>query len=79
MVGLIIAFPNIVSGGLATKAKIDIQNIQIQIPVEESTPGGDSGGAGDQQEDTRKALERSMEGGDKSPDTGGEKAPEEKK
>jgi GntP family gluconate:H+ symporter len=79
MVGLIIAFPNIVSGGLATKAKIDIQNIQIQIPVEESTPGGDSGGAGDQQEDTRKALERSMEGGDKSPDTGAEKAPEEKK
>ena len=79
MVGLIIAFPNIVSGGLATKAKIDIQNIQIQIPVEESTPGGDSGGAADQQEETRKALERSMGGGDTPPPADGEKAPEEKK
>ena len=32
MVGLIIAFPNIVASGLGTKAKIDIQNIRIETP-----------------------------------------------
>ena len=32
MVGLIIAFPNIVSGGLATKEKVDIRNIRIEVP-----------------------------------------------
>ena len=32
MVGLIIAFPGIVSGGLAKKAAIDTENIQIEIP-----------------------------------------------
>ena len=58
MVALIIAFPNIVSGGLATKEKIDMQNIRIEIPVEEATPGGD---AGAEQDDVQKALERSME------------------
>jgi len=32
MVGLIIAFPNLVSGGLAKKAEIDLSNIQIDAP-----------------------------------------------
>ena len=40
MVGLIIAFPNLVTGGLATKEKVDIRNIQIEMPVEESAPPG---------------------------------------
>ena len=87
MVGLIIAFPNIVSGGLATKEKVDIRNIQIEIPVEEAAPAGDApGGAADQQDDVRKALERSLNedkaGGDKPPavgDTSTEKAPGAKK
>ena len=75
MVGLIIAFPNMVSGGLATKEKVDIRNIRIEVPLEEAAPTGETGGAADEQEDVRKALERSMGGGDKAPD----KAPEEKK
>jgi TRAP-type mannitol/chloroaromatic compound transport system permease large subunit len=79
MVGLIIVFPNIVSGGLAKKEKIDVQNMQIEIPVEEATPGGAPGGAADEQEDARKALERSMGGGDKDADKSGDKPPEEKK
>jgi hypothetical protein len=45
MVGLIIAFPKIVSGGLDTKAKIDIQNIRIETPADVSTPCPTSGGA----------------------------------
>ena len=32
MVGLIIAFPNLVSGGLAKKADVDLSNIQIDAP-----------------------------------------------
>ena len=30
MVGLIIAFPNLVSGGLGKKAEIDISNVKIE-------------------------------------------------
>jgi TRAP-type mannitol/chloroaromatic compound transport system permease large subunit len=85
MVGLIIAFPNIVSGGLATKEKVDIRNIQIEIPVEEAAPPGSApGGAADEQEDAQKALERSMGGGkegDNAPeggDKGAGKPPETK-
>ena len=76
MVGLIIAFPNLVSGGLATKEKIDIKNIQIEIPAEQ--PGeSDSSSGSSEQDDATKALERSM-GGDKASGApaGGEKAPE---
>jgi TRAP-type mannitol/chloroaromatic compound transport system permease large subunit len=32
MVGLIIAFPNLVSGGLAKKAEVDLSNIKIDAP-----------------------------------------------
>ena len=63
MVGLIIAFPGIVSGGLASKAKVDIQNIHIQVPAEGSTPG--VFGFGDtsvEQDAATKALERAMRG-----------------
>jgi hypothetical protein len=73
MVALIIAFPDIVSGGLGTKAKVDTQNIRIEVPLEEAAPAGESGGAAEEQEDVRKALERSMGGGDKGADTGAEK------
>jgi GntP family gluconate:H+ symporter len=86
MVGLIIAFPNLVSGGLATKEKIDTRNIRIEVPLEEAAPAGESGGAAEQQDDVRKALERSMGGdktddksGDKADDKSGDKSPAEKK
>jgi len=71
MVGLIIAFPNIVSGGLGTKEKINIENIRIETPSDQSGPGGkDSSGSSDQDEAT-KALEREMGGGAaKAPDAG---------
>jgi len=59
MVGLIIAFPNIVSGGLATRAKVDTQNIRIETPAEGTTSGGSSS----EQDDATKALEKEMGGG----------------
>ncbi|MEP6941513.1 MAG: TRAP transporter large permease subunit [Betaproteobacteria bacterium] len=77
MIGLIIAFPNIVSGGLATREKVDIRNIRIETPPEVSTPGGSSfgGGSADQDEAT-KALEREMRGGsEKKPESPPEPPP----
>ena len=79
MVGLIIAFPNIVAGGLGTKAKIDIQNIRIETPADVSTPGAStSGGSSVEQDEATKALEKEMGGGggEKAPDAPPEKAPE---
>ena len=70
MVALIIGFPNLVSGGLAKKAKIDTQNMQIEVPVEEGTPGAKGGSVDTEQEDAEKALEKEL-GGEKGP----EKAP----
>jgi TRAP-type mannitol/chloroaromatic compound transport system permease large subunit len=71
MVGLIIAFPNLVSGGLAKKELIDTQNIRIEVPLEESAKPGEAGGAAEEQEDVMKALEKSM-GDDKGgADAGG--------
>ena len=58
MVALIIAFPNIVSGGLKTKAAVDTQNIHIQVPA---TPGT-SGSGNTEQDDATMALERAMGG-----------------
>jgi hypothetical protein len=67
---LIIAFPDIVSGGLATKEKVDIRNIRIEAPLETS-PGGEAGSSGNtDQDDATKALEKEMSGGN------AEKAPE---
>jgi len=66
MVGLIIAFPGIVSGGLAKKAAVDTDKIQIQIPDAGTAAGEKSEEAienaldkafGDQDEDAKKAKE----------------------
>ncbi len=76
MVGLIIAFPGIVSGGLATKEKVDIRNIQIETPADVSTPGDStSGGSSVEQDEATKALEKEM-GGEKAPDKAPAAAPE---
>jgi TRAP-type mannitol/chloroaromatic compound transport system permease large subunit len=75
MVGLVIAFPNLVSGGLAKKAVINTDQIQIQIPIDEPSgdvplegaqPEGASGkdsAAGQPDEDEEvKAFERALGG-----------------
>jgi GntP family gluconate:H+ symporter len=84
MVGLIIAFPNIVSGGLATKEKVDIRNIRIEVPTDTATPGGGdtSGGINSEQDDATKALEKEMGSGgstDKAAEPAPAPAPEPKK
>ena len=61
MVALIIAFPGIVSGGLDTKAKVDTQNIHIEVPVNTPIPGAPS----TEQDDAAKALEKEFAGTDK--------------
>ena len=60
MVGLIIAFPNLVSGGLAKKEKIDTQNIRIEIPTDKGSSG--SPGINFEQDNATKALEKAMQG-----------------
>ncbi|HET9669347.1 MAG TPA: TRAP transporter large permease subunit [Casimicrobiaceae bacterium] len=62
MVGLVIAFPQMVLVYKAGEAKYDINKIQIIVP--ESTPlvPGGKGGA-QQQDDAEKALERAFGGG----------------
>jgi hypothetical protein len=64
MVSLIIAFPGIVTGGIAKKQAVDVNKIQIEVPVEE--PSGEPGvGSGNsEQEDAQKALERALGGDD---------------
>ncbi|MBE2244781.1 MAG: TRAP transporter large permease subunit [Burkholderiaceae bacterium] len=57
MVGLIIAFPNLVSGGLASKPKVDISNIHIEAPAATGSGGGAAA-----QDDAAKALERAFQG-----------------
>jgi TRAP-type mannitol/chloroaromatic compound transport system permease large subunit len=67
MVGLIIGFPNLVSGGLAGKAKIDIRNIEIEVPSDQTTgPGGKAAPGGTEQENAEKALEQLMGGEEKA-------------
>ncbi len=65
MVGLIIGLPNLVSGGLAAKAKVDTRNIHILAPKSEPLPGG-----GGQQDSAAQALEKAMGGGGGSPSGG---------
>jgi len=74
MVGLVIAFPGIVSGGLAKKEAINIDKIQIEIPADEgggqplegSPAQPQTGEPGDAQiDEDAKALERALKGGDK--------------
>ncbi len=57
MVALIIGFPNLVSGGLATKEKVDIRNIRIEVPTEQLGPGGKTTGGAAEQDEATKALE----------------------
>ena len=55
MVGLIIAFPNLVSGGLAKKAEMDISNVKIQNKASTNT---DPAKADDPMEAVRRALQQ---------------------
>jgi TRAP-type mannitol/chloroaromatic compound transport system permease large subunit len=59
MVGLIIAFPDLVSGGLTKKEKIDTRSLHIEIPAAARTGAG---GVNVEQDDATKALERAMRG-----------------
>ena len=54
MVGLIIAVPQIVSGGLAKKAAVNIDKIQIEVPDATGSPGGKT------EDDMENALEREL-------------------
>jgi TRAP-type mannitol/chloroaromatic compound transport system permease large subunit len=70
MVGLVIAFPGIVSGGLAKKAAVNTDQMQIQVPAE--IPGGDSpleGSSGEPgaEDPEAKALERALRDAEKAP------------
>ncbi len=56
MVGLIIAFPNLVSGGLDKKAEVDISNVKIENKA--STNTGDANKAEDPMEAVRRALQQ---------------------
>ncbi|MFO1220551.1 MAG: TRAP transporter large permease subunit [Burkholderiaceae bacterium] len=71
MVGLIITFPNLVSGGIAKKAEVDISNIKIEATPGKyrqdnepaATPGAaasaaEGGAAEDPMEAVRRALEQ---------------------
>jgi tripartite ATP-independent transporter DctM subunit len=63
MVALIITFPGLVTGGLAKKATIDINKIQIQVPAEESQrPGSEGAGPESEQDDAQKAFDRAAGG-----------------
>ncbi len=75
MVALIIAFPGIVTGGIAKKQALDIRNIQIEVPAEEPAAPGEPGATdqpggseqGSEQEQAEKALQRAMGGGPEKP------------
>jgi TRAP-type mannitol/chloroaromatic compound transport system permease large subunit len=73
MVGLIIAFPGIVSGGLAKKPTVNTDQIQIEIPTEqeensaplEGQPGAQpqkEQGPDSQVDEDAKAIERALKG-----------------
>jgi TRAP-type mannitol/chloroaromatic compound transport system permease large subunit len=64
MVSLIIAFPGIVTGGLAKKQAVDVNKIQIEVPVEEPAGEPGTGTGSSEQEDAQKALERALGGAD---------------
>jgi len=77
MVGLIIAFPGIVSGGLAKKAAVNTDQMQIEVPPSEQNEneaplegeGSQSqrqqGPGGAEVDDDARAIERALKGGDK--------------
>jgi tripartite ATP-independent transporter DctM subunit len=62
MVSLIIAFPGIVTGGIAKKQAVDVNKIQIEVPMEEPAGEPGTGGQSSEQEDAEKALERALGG-----------------
>jgi tripartite ATP-independent transporter DctM subunit len=64
MVSLIIAFPGIVTGGIAKKQAVDVNKIQIEVPVEEPAGEPGTGTGSSEQEDAQKALERALGGAD---------------
>ena len=63
MVSLIIAFPGIVTGGIAKKQAVDVNKIQIIVPEDTPEPGQ---GQSTEQEDAEKALERELGAAPKS-------------
>src|SRR5579871_4302731 len=67
MVGLIIAFPGIVSGGLEVREKVDIRKIHIEVAPDEPAPGGSGWAGRDEQDEAAKALEKEMGGGGAAP------------
>jgi hypothetical protein len=74
MVGLIITFPDLVSGGLAKKAAVNTDQIRIEVPVEQPDANAPLQGEGQEgaaqegkdanadQDDAAKALERALRG-----------------
>ena len=71
MVTLVIAFPGLVTSGLAKKQIIDTQNIQIEVPPEIQEMPGSGNAAGEDpnktgaeadDDDPQKAIERAMRG-----------------
>ncbi|MFC5301529.1 TRAP transporter large permease [Azospira restricta] len=60
MVGLVIAFPQMVTGGLDKAAAVDLDTIKIDAPASDYAPpppiGGDSQSAAPQEEDPNKAF-----------------------
>jgi TRAP-type mannitol/chloroaromatic compound transport system permease large subunit len=75
MVGLIIAFPNLVSGGLGKKADIDTSNVKIEAAPQSyrkesedaaaaaaaSAPGGKASGAENSADDAMEAVRRALQ------------------
>jgi hypothetical protein len=80
MVGLIIAFPNLVSGGLAKKAEVDLSNIRIEAtpdryggekysnqPSAASAPGAGASAPEAVEEDPMEAVRRALRQDQKKP------------
>jgi TRAP-type mannitol/chloroaromatic compound transport system permease large subunit len=62
MVGLIIAFPGLVSGGLDKKIDIDTTDIRIDAPkVDYGTPSASPGGSAPAADDPMEAVRRALE------------------
>lgn len=75
MVGLIIAFPNLVSGGLGKKADVDTSNVKIEAAPQSyrqeseaaaaaaaaSAPGGQASGAENSADDAMEAVRRALQ------------------
>ncbi|MBL8485178.1 MAG: TRAP transporter large permease subunit, partial [Rhodocyclaceae bacterium] len=69
MVGLVIAFPGMVTGGLEKDQKVDLDKVEIIIPTQEEdtptpVPGADQSqngqGAAPEEDDPSKAIERAL-------------------